>query len=188
MIAMKTVSASAFGKWDWLRRHARRDELLALVAGQSSAIPAAGVAPDSVLVPADLSGFGLSDAQARLVCHDAIGVRARQAGQSFRKIAKWARPQRSYETWRNVVRLYLEYSDALFAPPAGLKLAKTARAVITEDVLRGWSRGTVSTGEVVDLLGGSAAGVTPRHALYWIRRRAKKLGLTHLRGLGTDAD
>lgn len=188
----KTVSASAFGKWDWLRRLARRDELLALVSGTAAAIPAAGVAPDKVLTPADLEGFGLTESQARLVCHDAIGVRARQAGQSFRKIAKWARPQRSYETWRNVVRLYLEYSDSLFAPAPGLKLAKRAREVITEDVLRGWSRsyaaGAPATGGVVELLGGADAGVTPRHALYWIRRRAKKLGLTHLRGLGANAD
>lgn len=182
----KTVSASAFGKWDWLHRHPKRAELLALVADSKAVIPACGVVPSGSLEPAALAAYGLTDKQARLVCHDAIGVRARLAHQSYRKIAEWARPVRSYETWRNVCRLYLEYADALFAPAAGLKLAKVAREVVTEDVLRAWSRGATSTGDVVDLLGGAAVGVTPKHALYWIRRRAKKLGLAHLRGLGAD--
>lgn len=184
-MAKNTVSASPFGKWDWLRRHPQRAELLALVAGEKAPIPANGVIPSGSLQPADLAPYGLTPEQAQLVCWDALGVRARLAGQSFRKIAEWVRPARSHETWRNVVRLYLEYSDALFAAPVGLKLGKLARQVITEDVLRSWSRGSTSTGDVVDLLGGGA--VTPKHALYWIRRRARHLGLSHLRGLSDDA-
>ncbi len=183
------VAGSPLGKWHWLKEHPKRADLLAVVAGARAVIPANGVIPSGSLAPSELAEFGLTAEQARLVCWDALGVRARLARQSYRKIAEWVRPERSYETWRTVVRLYLEYSDDLFADAPGLKLGKRARESITPEVVRRWSTGRLPTADVAKLLG---ENVSSKHALYWIRRRAKAHGLGHLLAVkdakrGTDA-
>ena len=161
----RQVAGSAIGKWGWLQSYAQRESLFARVAER-------GVTPSGSLTPADLAGFGLTPDQAALVCWDAVGVRARLAGQSFRQIAELVTPERSHETWRMVARLYLEYSDDLFAPKPGLKLGKVARERLTAAVVGRWVSGFISTADVAALLG---ERVAPKHALYWLRRRARDL-------------
>lgn len=175
----KKVAGSRIGKWNWLRSLPRRDDLLALVSGVVAPLAEAGKSPDGSLVPADLMGFGLNEDQRQLVCVDALGVRARLSSQSYRTISELAGVPRSHETWRMVCRLYLEYSEALFTGGTPrLRLSRVARGNITEDVVKRWASGRMSTAAVVLLLGGGA--VTPAHALYWIRKRAKHLGLGYL--------
>jgi hypothetical protein len=171
----KTLAGGSLGKWHWLRTHPRRVELLALVTGTPARVTTRGAGPAGSLTAADLTGYGLTDAQAALVCWDALGVRARLAGQSWRSIAETVEPERSYETWRTVYKLYTEYSDALFAAAPGLKLARIARERITERVLRDWLAGRTDTGDVAKILG---ERVSAKHALYWLRRRARHLGIS----------
>lgn len=171
----KTLSGGALGKWHWLRDHPRRAELLALVTGRPAKVERRGEATPGSLTPLDLDGFDLTDAQKLLVCWDALGVRARLAKQSWRVVAEQVEPRRSYETWRTVFKLYTEYSDALFADPPGLKLSKRAKEAITEDVLKDWLAKRLDTRDVAAKLG---ERVSAKHALYWLRRRARQLGYT----------
>ena len=170
----RTVAVSAVGKWGWLKEYPQRDALFAKVIDQPARIDRRGVAPAGSLTPADLVGFGLTPDQAALVRWDALGVRARLSGQSFRQIAEFVVPERSYETWRMVARIYLEYSDDLFAAKPGLKLGAVARERITAAVVGRWVAGVMSTADVAVLLG---ERVAPKHALYWLRRRAQALNI-----------
>ena len=173
-VMAKTLAGGPRGKWHWLRDFPKRAKLLALVTGAAAPCVDGGKPPVS-LCPADLDGFDLTAEQKYLVCWDALGVRARLANQSWRSIAECVVPHRSYETWRTVFNLYTAYSDKLFADAPGLKLSKRAKEVIGEKVLKDWLAGRIDTRHVAAKLG---ERVSAKHALYWLRRRARQLGLT----------